>query len=1274
LNVRTRSTSEASHTNVTKPFFSVQRAPAPSFFSQSPFAALSEPETEAAYAEAPAAHVVQRKCAACEAEKKILPQLEIGPVDDPLETEADVMADHVVRRQAAGTEDDEDQAKPLQAKLKDATPPAVQRKCAACEAEKKILPQIEVGPVDDPLETEADMMADHVVRRQAFGMDDDGRQARPLQAKAEEAASSESASSGLESALAGANGSGGPLASHTRDEMEDAFGADFSAVRVHTGAGSAAMNDQIGARAFTYGSDIHFNDGEFAPGTERGTRLLAHELTHVVQQNSGVRRAPKRVQAKLLVFGPPSGIPSGTQIHGLSVLPLFKATGINEGLWIEPAVPGANKGIVGRGLAGNPDFYRDNAPNGVPIGINIDRRGKPGRIRGALAVAAPRAPITRDGPVRDLANAPRNIELGDLKPGHSPEEQLGSHQISSYSTGIKETAKAVNDYQERRGYTDKWDPLPNPQPMAHLVVPDRVATSSPAGVAHSRLDVWEWRSRAVRYATTSLMGSLIVYKSPVNGIWAYEWMPENVPETLGDDFDMQRLLNRLNNDVQPRLQSATTPTPKLKDSPAAAPQRPPQQSVRRLLRRKPEKHKKFDEKAWLAAYNPWRAEADTALGESKTKKNEAVLEALTEGKKRTGFDPGIPQKVQERAKGFEKVRHWVRYGKLYGWFRKTFDRVYVKLAGFAQKVKEKVKNLVKSGSNSSFGNWIKAAALALFKVAKKLGAWAVSIILDKLLNSLQEGVINIVKQLAEAATPESVKSKIEEFEELKAKYEQMLQEAEESLENRLFGDKLDLFSKLDTVMQIANTVSTIVSVVKWGIRVVACASPPLLGCLWNLAVAALEYAFSKIMETCWFSEKVYGWVEDAGSVVKAILDFPTKVAQTIANNINDVLKLPDGIGPLFAEIKISHKEFHIHCGGGGGGSDGEGEGDSGGGGPEPTEEQKALMDLAKEFGDGDAAKDKLEAFLEMAAKRAADSNVALDADRIRKLGPLIRSLTIEQMKQIAANRPVDGIPVPVEEFLKSIATLTPAESERKAARKIDYDKAQHSNASFEKNEIGWKPALFVKPDIASDSKEFADAIYDIQQMLGIKADGMAGPKTTKAFYEHNKQPKDQAYANAVTLVKQEEQAREEMKETAERKKEYEALLKDEKIKAAMAAPFPSEDQLKQDLTPLSWDNLDDDSIQFIKVKGRGVMGLKTSRGQRAGCYFNYVERDFRGATLPMIVKTSRFYALDEIPGSAVEWATFDKDGKREAHFWFILEKKGTFFDGLDFFGQFVRIQ
>ena len=746
--MHTRSTSNESHADATatRPFFSVQRALAPSFFSESPFAVASQAGPEAAHAEPQAAHAVQRKCAACEAEKRILPQLEVGPVDDPLETEADVMADHVVRRQAADMDDDERQARPLQAKAKETHESrpggarsrarlTVQRKCAACDADRRILPQLEVGPVDDPLETEADVMADHVVRRQAADMDEDERQAKPLQAKAKDTASSESTTSALETGLADTSGSGAPLAPNTRDHMEETFGADFSGVRVHTGAASAAMSEQIGARAFTYGTDIHFNDGEFTPGTERGTHLLAHELTHVVQQNSGVRRAPKRIQAKMqqgpLVFGPSTGMPKGNLIHNLGLLPTFRAPGLNEGLWIEPTVPGANAKYVGRDLHGFPDFYRDNAPDGRPIGIKQGRRS--GFTKIGKAVAAPQPPATRDGPVRDLDHAPKDIELGDVKPGQSGEEHVGHDQLARYIQGIENTAKAVNAYQDVRGYAGHWNLNPgSPAPMKHLDIPDNLARPSTSGVRFGPLTVWEWIGRWRRYADTPMRGSCVVYKSSVGGIWAYEWLPATtVPENFGDDPKLKKLSERLEKDVKPQLHSDKKPAAKLQDSPAPAPRRPRQ--VRRLLRRKPKKHEKFDDKRWLGAYNPWRADAEKALGDPTTKQNVGVLEALTDAKKRTGIDPGIPQSVKERAKGAATVRHWVRYGKLYGWFRKTFDRVYVKLAGFAQIVKEKVKGLSRSVGSSGFGNWIKAAALALFKVAKKFGAWAVSIIVDKLL-------------------------------------------------------------------------------------------------------------------------------------------------------------------------------------------------------------------------------------------------------------------------------------------------------------------------------------------------------------------------------------------------------------------------------------------------------------------------------------------------------------------------------------------------------------
>ncbi len=86
-------------------------------------------------------------------------------------------------------------------------------------------------------------------------------------------------------------GGGSGLTSQQRQRFEPKLGADLSDVRVHTGGASAHAAAGLSARAFTVGNDIHFNSGEFAPGAKEGDRLLAHELTHVVQgKKTGVQR------------------------------------------------------------------------------------------------------------------------------------------------------------------------------------------------------------------------------------------------------------------------------------------------------------------------------------------------------------------------------------------------------------------------------------------------------------------------------------------------------------------------------------------------------------------------------------------------------------------------------------------------------------------------------------------------------------------------------------------------------------------------------------------------------------------------------------------------------------------------------------------------------------------------------------------------------------------------------------------------------------------------
>lgn len=92
--------------------------------------------------------------------------------------------------------------------------------------------------------------------------------------------------SGIESSLNNSKGGGSPLGSETRSEMESGFGADFGGVRVHNDSNAVQMNQELGSQAFTNGNDIYFNEGKYNPESDSGKHLLAHELTHTLQQGA----------------------------------------------------------------------------------------------------------------------------------------------------------------------------------------------------------------------------------------------------------------------------------------------------------------------------------------------------------------------------------------------------------------------------------------------------------------------------------------------------------------------------------------------------------------------------------------------------------------------------------------------------------------------------------------------------------------------------------------------------------------------------------------------------------------------------------------------------------------------------------------------------------------------------------------------------------------------------------------------------------------------------
>ncbi len=91
----------------------------------------------------------------------------------------------------------------------------------------------------------------------------------------------------LETSIQQAKGGGQPIADNVREPMEQAFDADFSGVNIHTDSQANQLNNTIQSRAFTTGQDIFFRQGEYNPENREGQGLLAHELTHVVQQTGG---------------------------------------------------------------------------------------------------------------------------------------------------------------------------------------------------------------------------------------------------------------------------------------------------------------------------------------------------------------------------------------------------------------------------------------------------------------------------------------------------------------------------------------------------------------------------------------------------------------------------------------------------------------------------------------------------------------------------------------------------------------------------------------------------------------------------------------------------------------------------------------------------------------------------------------------------------------------------------------------------------------------------
>lgn len=153
--------------------------------------------------------------------------------------------------------------------------------CAECAKKKSMLQRkLAIGASNDPLEQEADRVADQVMTTSTHSAAG-GALPRIQRYSGQAFEGADTAPASVNQTLAS---SGRPLEPALRQDMEQRFGHDFSRVRVHTGQLAATSAGALNAQAYTVGQDIVFGEGQYAIGSRDGQKLLAHELAHVVQQ------------------------------------------------------------------------------------------------------------------------------------------------------------------------------------------------------------------------------------------------------------------------------------------------------------------------------------------------------------------------------------------------------------------------------------------------------------------------------------------------------------------------------------------------------------------------------------------------------------------------------------------------------------------------------------------------------------------------------------------------------------------------------------------------------------------------------------------------------------------------------------------------------------------------------------------------------------------------------------------------------------------------------
>jgi hypothetical protein len=643
----------------------------------------------------------------------------------------------------------------------------------------------------------------------------------------------------LESHILSRLGGGSALDSEAREFMESRFQSDFSEVRIHNDAQADSINRQLSSYAFTSGRDIFFARGQYAPGSASGRHLLAHELTHVVQQagrvspvrrfgtwaHNEIQKALRAVDSDLITEAPiPGGIGRKEALAKLGFADLYKADG--------HAISGvrAVEGKEGDALTrGDPPLIYKN--------INIADMLTHTSESGSAIVSAPKLAARIGGRYRftHTPGFPANFSVAEIKPLFFwPSEEVlinakghgaGLIQVDNYIRGF--TAFVSRVFADTGGVTtpatsgstmDWAGKLPDTLDYGKFA--QQNVDPPPAGAVLKRDD----KKRLWAYAP--LPGSVVYFLLPLNLA---------KPAYRQDLQTYKGLLDKLLVQIQkpPKVGNKLGPKRRPGVPPRTQRSRRPQRTL--VVQRAGE----IQDSTWQARWEAWEKDRAAWSGTKATPGAEQFLEREAKGAvERANVDKklGITTPGYEaETKQLKSAQLWAgKSGWILGLLRFRFGWLFEKFEKLFAKIKERFDKFRDGASSKiNFGgitiDWKKAA----LKVVGQL--------VVEFLKTLVAEAFTVFANCVNALIAKIIGHFVEEMKEDLAAYLQPYYDKFEGykteMENR-YGPLIDGYEKaLETISEIQeflNILSWIEVSLRLLIEALSCATPPALGCLWGL--------------------------------------------------------------------------------------------------------------------------------------------------------------------------------------------------------------------------------------------------------------------------------------------------------------------------------------------------------------------------------------------------------------------------------------------------------